>query len=93
MALVQTNNTVGTTATCIYTIPSGNRQNIPVFVDNLDTAAIWIGDSTITSSGATQGLKIAASGNRQLWLNSGDQIYAVSAAGTGSGLVVVTASV
>ena len=93
MALVQTNNTVGTTAQIVFTIPTGNRQNIPVYIDNLDTAAIWVGDAAITSSGATQGFKIAAAGNRQLWLNSGDMIYAISAAGTGAGLVVVTASV
>lgn len=93
MALTQTNNTVGTTATLIFTIPSGNRQNVPVYIDNLDSAPIWVGDSNITSSGATQGVKIAASGNRQLWCNAGDQIYAVSAAGTGAGLVLVTASV
>ena len=93
MALVQTNNTVGTTAQIVFTIPTGNRQNIPVYIDNLDTAAIWIGDAAITSSGATQGIKIAAAGNRQLWCNSGDNIYAISAAGTGAGLVVVTASV
>jgi hypothetical protein len=93
MALVQTNNTVGTTAQIIFTVPSGTHQNTPVYVDNLDSAAIWVGDAGITSSGATQGIKIAANGNRQLWCNGNDQIYAVSAAGTGAGLVVVTASV
>ena len=93
MALIQTNNTVGTTAQVVFTVPAGNRQNVPVYIDNLDTAAIWIGDAGITSSGATQGIKIAANGSRQLWCNSSDQIYAISAAGTGAGLVVVTASV
>lgn len=93
MALVQTNNTVGTTASIVFTIPVGNRQNVPVYVDNLDTAPIWIGDAGITASGATQGIKIASGGSRQLWCNASDQIYAISAAGTGAGLVVVTASV
>ena len=93
MALIQTNNTVGTVAINIFTVPTGNRQNVPVYIDNLDTAPIWIGDAGITSSGATQGIKIAAGGSRQLWCNANDQIYAVSAAGTGAGLVVVTASV
>ena len=93
MALVQTNNTVGTTAQIIYTVPTGNRQDISVFVDNLDSAAIWVGDSGITSSGATQGIKIASGSYRELHVNSGDNIYAISAAGTGAGLVVVTASV
>jgi hypothetical protein len=93
MALVHTNNTVGTTAQIVYTIPTGNRQNVPVYVDNLDTAPIWIGDAGITTSGATQGIKLASGASRQLWLNAGDQVYAISAAGTGAGLVLVTASV
>jgi len=93
MALYQTNNTVGTSAQVVFTVPVGNRQNVPVYIDNLDTAPIWIGDAGITTSGATQGIKIAAGGNRQLWCNATDQIYAISAAGTGAGLVVVTASI
>ena len=93
MALVQTNTTVGTTATLIFQVPAGTRQNAPIYIDNLDTAAIWVGDANITTSGATQGLKLAAAGSRQLWCNALDCIYAVSAAGTGAGLVIVTASV
>jgi len=93
MALIQTNNTVGTSAQVVFTVPTGNRQNVPVYIDNLDTAVIWIGDAAITTSGATQGIKIASGSSRQLWCNSGDNIYAISAAGTGAGLVVVTASV
>jgi len=93
MALVQTNTTVGTTATTIFQVPAGTRQNAPIYIDNLDSAAIWIGDANITTSGATQGIKIAAGGSRQLWCNALDQIFAISAAGTGAGLVVVTASV
>jgi len=93
MALIQTNNTVGTTAQIVFTVPTGNRQNVPVYIDNLDTNPIWIGDASITTSGATQGIKLAASASRQLWCNGTDQIYAISAAGTGAGLVVVTASV
>jgi hypothetical protein len=93
MALIQTNNTVGTSAQVVFTVPVGNRQNVPVYIDNLDTAPIWVGDNGITTSGATQGIKIAAGASRQLWCNAEDQIYAISAAGTGAGLVVVTASV
>ena len=93
MALIQTNNTVGTSAQIVFTIPVGNRQNVPVYIDNLDTAPIWIGDAGITTSGATQGIKIAAGASRQLWCNAEDQVFAISAAGTGAGLVVVTASI
>jgi hypothetical protein len=92
MALIQTNNTVGTTANLLFTVPTGNRQNISVYIDNLDSAAIWVGGSSITTSGATQGAKIAAGTNREFKFNSGDQIYAISASGTTTGVVVVTVS-
>lgn len=92
MAFIQTNNTVGTTVTAIVTVPNGSRQNIPLTISNLDSAAIWVGDSTITTSGATQGYKLAAGGNVQFWLNGGDMVYGISAAGTGAGLVVVSYS-
>lgn len=89
MALIHTNNTVRTTATELVTVATGSRQNIPVYFQNLDSAAIWIGDESITTSGATQGQKIAAGASLQLWLNGGDVVYGISAAGTGAGLVVV----
>lgn len=92
MALVHINATVGTTATKILTIPSGIPQGIAVQFQNLDTAAVFIGDQTITASGATRGHSIAVNATQQLWLNSGDTIWAISAAGTTAGALVVTYS-
>ena len=53
---------------------------------------IFIGDSTITTSGATIGRPITAAGSFQLWLNSGDQIWGISAAASAAGAVVITYS-
>lgn len=92
MAFIQNNVTVKTTATLIADLPTGNRQNIPVYIQNNDTATIWIGDSNVATSGATIGYKVAAGGQVQFWCNSTDLIYAISAAGTGAGLVNVTYS-
>lgn len=89
MALIHENVTVGTTHTLLVEVQTGSRQNIPVYFQNLDTAAIFIGDSAITATGATQGQKIAAGASLQLWLNGGDRVFGISAAGTGAGLVVV----
>jgi hypothetical protein len=91
MALVHTNSTVGTTVTPIIKVPAGN-QSTPVQIQNLDTAAVFIGDNTITATGATRGHSIAANGTFQLWLNANDEVYAISAAGTTAGAVVVTYS-
>ena len=92
MAIVHGNTTVGTTATVICTVQSGLQRNVAVSIQNLDSATIYIGDSSITTSGATRGHTIAANATFQLWCNSGDKIYAISAAGTSAGAVSVVYS-
>ena len=92
MALVHTNSTVATTVTQIVQLPTGIQRGVAVQIQNLDSAAVFVGDATITTSGATRGHSIAANATFQLWLNPGDKVYAISAAGTTAGAVVVTYS-
>ena len=92
MALVHTNSTVGTTITKIISIPPSKGQSVAVQIQNLDSAAVFIGDATITTSGASRGHSIAANTSFQLWLSGGDEVFAISAAGTTAGAVVVTYS-
>jgi hypothetical protein len=92
MAFVHLNNTVGTTATKIAQIPTGQRQNITVFIQNQDSQPIFIGDDDVAASGATVGHRVASNAAVQFWCNSGDVIYAISAAGTTAGSVTVTYS-
>ena len=92
MALVHSNNQVQTTATLIASLPVSMGQNKAIQIYNGHSAAIFIGDATITTSGATIGRTIAAAGSFQLWLNGGDKVYAISAAQTAAGAVVVTYS-
>jgi len=92
MALVHLNNTVQTTPTLIAAIPAGIGRSRAVQIYNGHSSAIYIGDTSITTSGATIGRSIAASGSFQLWLDGGDKIYAISAAATAAGAVVVTYS-
>ena len=92
MALVHINSTVGTTVTKLFTLSGGISNPVAVQIQNLDSAAIFVGDSSITTSGATRGHSIAAAGTFQLWLSSGDTLYAISAAGTTAGAVVITYS-
>jgi hypothetical protein len=89
MALVHTNSTVGTTITRILKMPVG-VQNTAVQIQNLDAAAVFVGDSTVTATGATRGHSIAANATFQFWLSAGDEVYAISAAGTTAGAVVIT---
>lgn len=92
MALVHLNQTVGTTVTLICQVQTGLSRNVAVQIQNLDAAAVFVGDTTVTTSGAGRGHSIAANATLQLWLNSGDKVYAISAAGTTAGAVVVTYS-
>lgn len=92
MALVHINTTVGTTVTKVLTIPVGLTNPVAVQFQNLDSAAIFIGDQTITTSGAARGHSIAAAGTFQLWMSGGDTVWAISAAGAAAGSLVVTYS-
>lgn len=90
MALIHSNVTVGTTPTPLFTLPNGVGY-VAVSIQNRDTAAIYLGDASVTAaSGANGGHLIAAtSGTLQVWLHGNETIYAVSAAGTSAGAVSV----
>jgi hypothetical protein len=92
MALVHLNSTAGTTATLICQVQTGIQRSVAVQIQNGDSASIWVGDASITTSGATKGHVMATGTTFQLWLNPGDKVYAISAAGTAAGAVVITYS-
>jgi hypothetical protein len=86
MALFHDNATVQTTATLIAQVSQTARYTA-VSIQNNHSAAIFIGDETIATSGATKGHTIGAGNNFQIWLNAGDKIYAISAATTAAGAI------
>lgn len=88
MAVVHDTFTVATTATLIATIPAGNPTTT-VAVVNDDNSSIFIGDSTLTVSGANKGLTVVKNTNYRIDLNAGDTLYAISSAGTASSAVTV----
>jgi hypothetical protein len=92
MALQHLNTQVQTTPTLIASLPVSMGRNIAVQIYNNHSSAIYIGDSTITASGATIGRPMSATSSFQLWLNGGDKIYAISAAQTAVGACIVTFS-
>lgn len=79
MALVHTNNQVGTTPIKIVQIPSGIKGSVAVQIYNNTGATIYLGDSSITSSGATVGNAIANSASLQLWVGANDAVFAICA--------------
>ena len=88
MAITHSSITVGTTPTLLCTIPEGNPLT-SVVVGNADTVAIFLGDSSLSNTGADKGLRVATNANQQVWLHEGDSLYGVSAAGTAANAVAV----
>lgn len=84
MALVQSNATVGTSATKVLQMQSGIPYTAVQFT-NGHTSAMYLGGASVTTSGATHGILLAAGANIQLWLNGGDAIYAVANVASGTG--------
>ena len=88
MSLFHGNATVGTTPTLIAQVPQVTRYTA-INIQNNSAAAIYVGDSTITTSGATQGHIVAAGASFQLWLNAGDKVFAIAASATATGAVSI----
>jgi hypothetical protein len=88
MAFYSTNSTVATTATVIANLPVSMGQGRALQIQNNDSASIYVGTETVATSGATRGHVVLAGQTYQVWLNGGDVVYAISAAGTTAGAVV-----
>lgn len=88
MALVHNTFTVGTSPTLLVTIPAKNPTTTVAIVND-DNSSIFIGDSTLSVSGANKGLTVVKSTNYRIDLNAGDTLYGISAAGTSANAVTV----
>jgi hypothetical protein len=92
MAFQHINASTFTTAQPILTVPTGIPRQTPINIHNGHSAAIFVGDLTITTSGATIGRTIAANANQIFYVNGGDIVYAISAAASATGAIVITYS-
>ncbi len=92
MAFKHVNSQTLTTVSALVTIDKNARPLTPVNIHNGHSAAIFIGDQTITTSGATIGRTLAAGANQIFYANPNDVIYAISAAASAAGAVVITYS-
>jgi hypothetical protein len=78
MPLQHKNFKVTTEPTVIAKIPPGVQQ-CAVQIYNGTGAQIFLGDSTVASSGATVGNSLSAGASVQVWLEANDELYAVCA--------------
>jgi glycine cleavage system aminomethyltransferase T len=92
MAFKHINSSTQTVVSILHQVDSKARPNTPINVHNGHSAAIFVGDTTITTSGATIGRTIAAGANQVLYASAGDIIYAISAAASAAGAIVLTYS-
>ena len=90
MAFTQFNPpALGTTVGLIAQLPSGLPLTAVTIGNNHASAVLFIGSTSVTSSGATQGIQIAAKGNAVVTLNSGDKLYGISSTSLAAGDVSV----
>ena len=88
MAIVHGNYQVANTPTLIASIPD-QTPYVAISIQNNDSASIYVGDSTVTTTGANKGHVVTAGTTYQLWCNAKDAVYAISAAGTSANAVSV----
>ena len=90
MAFKHINASTQTVVSILHQVDSNARPQTPINIHNGHNAAIFIGDTTITTSGATIGRTLAAANSQTFYVNGGDVVYAVSAAGSAAGAIVIT---
>jgi hypothetical protein len=90
MAFIHVNTQTLTTPSVLLKISPNAKPLTPITVYNGHSAAIFVGDTTIATSGATIGRTIPAASSQTFYVSANDIIYGISAAASATGAVVVT---
>lgn len=92
MAFKHINASTQTVASILHQVDPNARPQTPITVYNGHSAAIFVGDATIATSGATIGRTLAAGTSQTFYASANDIIYAISAAASAAGAIVLTYS-
>jgi hypothetical protein len=92
MAFKHINSQTLTTASMLLTIDPNAKPLTPITIYNGHSAAIFVGDASIATSGATIGRTIPAASSQTFYVNPNDVVWAISAAASAAGSVVITYS-
>jgi hypothetical protein len=76
MSLKHSTALVGTTVGLLVKIPTG-VPSTAVQIFNGTGAIIYLGDSTISASGANQGNTLGNGSSVQIWMKANDELYAI----------------
>jgi hypothetical protein len=92
MAFKHINSQTLTTPSVLLTIDKNARPLVPITIYNGHSASIFVGDATIAVSGATIGRTITAASSQTFYVMPNDEVYAISAAASAAGAIVITYS-
>jgi hypothetical protein len=92
MAFIHVNSDTLTTVSVLFQVSPNAKPLTPVTIYNGHSASIFVGDTSIATSGATIGRTITAASSQTFYVNPNDIIYAISAAASAAGAVVITYS-
>jgi hypothetical protein len=92
MAFKHINSQTLSTASVLFTVDKNARPLTPITIYNGHGAAIFIGDATITTSGATIGTTLNNAARLTIYANANENIYAISSSASAAGAIVITYS-
>jgi hypothetical protein len=92
MSFNHINASTTTSAHPIFIADDVLSPQTPITVYNGHSASIFIGDKSITTSGATIGRTLASGASQTFYVNSNDVVYAISAAASAAGAISITYS-
>ena len=92
MAFKHVNASTQTVVSILHQVDNNARPQTPITIYNGHSAAIFIGDGSIATSGATIGRTIANATSQTFYASAGETIYAISAAASATGAIVLTYS-
>ena len=90
MAFIHVNTQTLTTASVLFQVSKDAKPLTPVTIYNGHSASIFIGDTTIATSGATIGRTIPTASSQTFYCNANDSVYGISAAASAAGAIVAT---
>jgi len=90
MAFKHVNASTLTTTSILFQVDKNARPLTPITIYNGHSAAIFIGDASITTTGATIGRTIPNATSQTFYAGPNDTIYAISAAASATGVIVIT---
>ena len=93
MAFKHVNASTLTVASILHQVDKNARPQTPITIYNGNATSIFVGDSTIATTGATIGRTIGNGVSQTFYASANDVIYGISTLASTAGSIVITYSV